>query len=636
MNIPIQSIKKKKSFKMPHSYVIIFMILILASLMTYFIPAGEYGRYKNELGKMVVDGSVFNWIKQSPVPIWDIPLYIIKSLNKQSEIIFALIVIGGSLEVIISTEMFYAFCNKLSKASAGKEKLFIPAFVLLFAIIGITQSTNKFIGFAPLGVMLAITLGYDAIVGVAIVLLGIGVGFSTGILAPTTAVAQEIAGLPAYSGMGLRIVSFIVFYLITTAYILRYGEKIRKDPTKSVVYGCEGLKEFNVKDVDIEIQKKHYAVLIVVLGAFSVLMYGCIKFGWGLSENAVLFIWMAILGGFAYGYSPSEIAKNFVKGSKAMVSAALVVGLGATVAAILNEGKVLDTVGHACGHHMQGPSIVGAALALKEVLKDHPFKVVVYGTPAEETIGGKLKMVKEGCFKDIDVAMMMHGGPETTTDVKSLALSKFKVIFNGKSALDALILSFQGIEFMREHVIDDVRMHYTILSAGGTAANVVPAQAIGSFYVRSYNRDYLNDVVRRFKNVMNGAALTTDTSCEIITEKEIDNKIPVLSLNDIVMENAKLVNAPTIRPPRQKTGSTDFGSVMYKVPGTCIRVAFVEEGTSSHSEEYLKAGKSDKAHNAILLAAKILADSSYDLISNKELFNEVKEEFIKAKEAAKR
>ena len=344
MNIPIQSIKKKKSFKMPHSYVIIFMILILASLMTYFIPAGEYGRYKNELGKMVVDGSVFNWIKQSPVPIWDIPLYIVKSLNKQSEIIFALIVIGGSLEVIISTEMFHAFCNKLSKASAGKEKLFIPAFVLLFAIIGITQSTNKFIGFAPLGVMLAITLGYDAIVGVAIVLLGIGVGFSTGILAPTTAVAQEIAGLPAYSGMGLRIVSFIVFYLITTAYILRYGEKIRKDPTKSVVYGCEGLKEFNVKDVDVAIQKKHYFVLIVVLVSFSILMYGCIKFGWGLSENAVLFVWMAILGGFAYGYSPSEIAKNFVKGSKAMVSAALVVGLGATVAAILNEGKVLDTV----------------------------------------------------------------------------------------------------------------------------------------------------------------------------------------------------------------------------------------------------------------------------------------------------
>lgn len=344
MTTQVENVKKKKSFKMPHSYVIIFMILILASLMTYVIPAGEYGRYKNELGKMVVDGSVFNFIKQSPVPIWYIPLHIVKSLNKQSEIIFALLVIGGSLEVIISTGMFHAFCNKLSKASAGKEKLFIPAFVLLFAVIGITQSTNKFIGFAPLGVMLAITLGYDAIVGVAIVLLGIGVGFSTGILAPTTAVAQQIAGLPAYSGMGLRIVSFVVFYIITTIYILRYGEKVRKDPTKSVVYGSEGLKEFNLKDVEIEIKKKHYAVLAVVLVSFGVLMYGCIKFGWGLTENAVLFMWMAILGGFVYGYCASDIAKNFVKGSKAMVSAALVVGLGATVATILNEGKILDTV----------------------------------------------------------------------------------------------------------------------------------------------------------------------------------------------------------------------------------------------------------------------------------------------------
>ncbi|BDR73762.1 amidohydrolase [Clostridium tetani] len=323
-------------------------------------------------------------------------------------------------------------------------------------------------------------------------------------------------------------------------------------------------------------------------------------------------------------------------------------GTGGPSIGLLCEYDALANIGHACGHHMQGPAILGAALALKEVVKDQPFKVVVYGTPAEESIGGKLQMVKEGCFKDIDVAMMMHGGPETTTDVKSLAMSKFKVIFNGKSAhaalkpengksaLDALILSFQGIEFMREHVVDDVRMHYTILSAGGTAANVVPAQAIGSFYVRSYNRDYLNDVIRRFKNVMKGAALMTDTEYEIITEKEIDNKIPVLSLNDIVMENAKLVNAPTIRPPRQKTGSTDFGSVMYQVPGTCIRIAFVEEGTSSHSEEYLKAGKTDEAHNAIMLSAKILADSAYDLISNKELFDEVKEEFIRAKEAAKK
>ena len=100
--------------------------------------------------------------------------------------------------------------------------------LLIFAIIGITQSTNKFIGFAPLGVMLAATLGYDAIVGVAIVLLGVGIGFSTGILAPTTAVAQEIAELPAYSGMWLRIVSFILFYLLTAAYIIHYGEKCKK------------------------------------------------------------------------------------------------------------------------------------------------------------------------------------------------------------------------------------------------------------------------------------------------------------------------------------------------------------------------------------------------------------------------
>lgn len=343
MNKMTEKIKKNK-FKMPHSYVIIFTILILASLMTYIIPAGEYERIENKAGQMIVNADVFNYLESSSVPIWRIPTIIVESMIKRSEIIFAVLIIGGALEVIISTGMFHAFSNRISKMFAGKEKLLIPGFVLLFAVIGITQSTNKFIGFAPLGVMLAHTLGYDAVVGVAIVLLGVGIGFSTGILAPTTAVAQEIAGLPAYSGMWLRILSFIIFYIVTTIYIVLYGEKIKKDPTKSAVYGVEGIQEFDFKDAEIAIEKKHYSVLAVVVASFSILMYGCVKHGWGLKENAVLFIWMSILGGFAYGYSPSTIAKKFVVGAKGMVQASLIVGLGASVTGVLSEGKVLDTV----------------------------------------------------------------------------------------------------------------------------------------------------------------------------------------------------------------------------------------------------------------------------------------------------
>ena len=195
---------EKKKFKMPHSYVIIFMLLIFVSIMTYLIPAHEYDREKNEAGNTTVIVESYHEVEGEPVPVWKIPNFVMKGLSKQADIIFPLIVIAGCLEVILSTGMFHAYCGKMAMKCKGKEKIFIPAILLIFAFIGITQSTNKFIGFAPLGVMLAATLGYDAIVGVAIVLLGVGIGFSTGILAPTTAVAQDLAELPAYSGMKFR------------------------------------------------------------------------------------------------------------------------------------------------------------------------------------------------------------------------------------------------------------------------------------------------------------------------------------------------------------------------------------------------------------------------------------------------
>ncbi|MGL4864860.1 MAG: M20 family metallopeptidase [Cetobacterium sp.] len=314
---------------------------------------------------------------------------------------------------------------------------------------------------------------------------------------------------------------------------------------------------------------------------------------------------------------------------------------------LLCEYDALEGMGHGCAHHLQGPSIIGAALSLKEILKEKNYKIVVYGTPAEETIGAKVKMLQEGCFQDIDVALMMHGAPDTTTDVKSLALSNFTIKFHGvsshaalapekgRSALDGLILLFQGIEFLREHMREDVKIHYTITNAGGPA-NVVPKYAEAKVSIRSYDRFYLNHIIERFSKVVQGASLMTETEYEIIETKRLNNKIPVLELNQILMDNAKLVNAPRLSPPREKTGSTDFGNVMYQVPGSCIRVAFVPKGTTSHSDEFLCAGKSEEAHDAIIFGAKILAGTAYDLIQNEELFRKVKEEFKANKEKSEK
>ncbi|SHI90985.1 amidohydrolase [Dethiosulfatibacter aminovorans DSM 17477] len=313
-------------------------------------------------------------------------------------------------------------------------------------------------------------------------------------------------------------------------------------------------------------------------------------------------------------------------------------GIGGPSIGLLCEYDALEGIGHACGHHMQGPAIVYAASAIKEMMKESNYRLVIYGTPAEETFGGKLNMLKYGCFQDIDVALMMHAGPTTTTDIRSLAMDRFLVEFkgisshaalkaeDGRSALDGILMLANGIEYLREHVRDDVRIHYSIINGGGPP-NVVPKYASAEFVLRSYNREYLDTVVERFKKIVKGAALMTETECELTIKKTLDNKVPVIGLNDLLIDNAKEFDAPCIRPPREKTGSTDFGNVMHVMPGSCIRVAFVPEGTSSHSEEYIKAGKTEKAHDATVLASKILAGSVTDMIIKPELLAEFKREF---------
>lgn len=317
-------------------------------------------------------------------------------------------------------------------------------------------------------------------------------------------------------------------------------------------------------------------------------------------------------------------------------------GVGGPNIGLLCEYDALY-MGHACAHHMQGPAILGAAVAIKELYKDKPYKLTVYGTPAEEGGGGKIKMINEGYIKELDVALMMHGGPATQVDVKSLAASSIKVIYHGKSshaalkpeqgrsALDALLLTFHAVEFLREHVLEDTRMHYTVVDAGGPN-NVVPKTAAGSFSLRSYNSSYLKSVIERFEDIVKGAALMTGTTYEIIREKDLDSKVPVYSLNDVIMDNAKLINAPNIKSAREKTGSSDFGNVTYIVPGSCIRIAFVDESASSHSQEFLDEGKTKRGHEAVINAAKILAGTAFDLIDNTDLLFNVKQEFSNRKD----
>jgi uncharacterized ion transporter superfamily protein YfcC len=337
----------KKKFEFPHTYVIIFALIVFAVLLTWIVPSGQFPRIKDPTsGKITIVADQFAFIKNTPVSFLDIPFKIVAALNKSSSIIFLVLIVGGTFNVIIKTGMFQALTSKVTKIFAHKEEMLIPAFTTIFAIACMSMGVNTFIGFAPVAIILARSMGYDAIVGISMVALGGAIGFSTGSFNPfTTGVAQALAGLPMFSGVGYRIFCLVVFLIVTNIYIIMYAKKIKKNPELSVVYDLEQLENNpnNRNDVMPEIEKKHYLVLAIVVVLFGVLIYGGSAWHWKLNQSAGLFIWMAILTGLAYGFSPSIIAKEFVAGAKGLVFGALIIGIARTISIILDDGKILDT-----------------------------------------------------------------------------------------------------------------------------------------------------------------------------------------------------------------------------------------------------------------------------------------------------
>ena len=337
----------KKKFVFPNTYVIIILMMIVAVLLTWIIPSGEFERVKDEVSKQsIIIPGTFKYIENNPISLFKIPVYIMKGLAKASDIVFLVIIVGGAFNIIIETGMFQSFAGRLTKIFSNKEVLIIPVFSTIFALACTTMGVNTFIGFAPIAVIIARSIGYDAIVGVSMVALGGAIGFSTGTFNPfTTGVAQSLAGLPIFSGLGYRFVCLVVFLIVTNIYIIWYAKKIKANPESSVVYEMEQENkkiEVSEKQHD-KIEGRHYLVLLIVIACFVLLVYGSQNWKWKLQENAAMFLWMGVLSGFAYGFGPSKIAEEFTKGAKKLVYGALMIGMANGISLILTDGKILDT-----------------------------------------------------------------------------------------------------------------------------------------------------------------------------------------------------------------------------------------------------------------------------------------------------
>lgn len=366
---------KKPRFTMPHTYVILFTIILIAAAATYIVPAGQFEKVINEAtGRSVVDPNSFQLVEQVPISFFDVFKSVPNGMKAGSSIIFFIFIVGGAFEMLTDTGAIEAGINRTVKNLSGRESLMIPVFVFIFALGGATFGmAEETLIFVPIGIMLARKMGYDALVGTGMVTLGAAVGFNSGFLNPfTVGVAQGIAELPLFSGMGLRIAAYCVFYVITVLFLMRYAKRVKTAPESSIVYDLENHErgqKVNMSKMR-DMNGKDALVLGILLGGLLFIAFGVMKFGWYITEIAAAFIIIGILGGFVGGRSPNQLAESFVKGAKGLVFGALVVGVARGILVVLQDGQIIDTMIYSLSNLIQGlpSSITALGMFLTQVI----------------------------------------------------------------------------------------------------------------------------------------------------------------------------------------------------------------------------------------------------------------------------
>jgi amidohydrolase len=311
---------------------------------------------------------------------------------------------------------------------------------------------------------------------------------------------------------------------------------------------------------------------------------------------------------------------------------------GPTIA-YLSEYDALPGVGHGCGHNMIGTMSAGAGVLLSKLVDEVGGRVVVLGTPAEETNGAKVPMAEQGIFDDIDVAMILHPADESYESGDSLAMDAIQFTYSGQSshaaaspekginALDAVIQLFNGINALRQHVTSDVRIH-GIIKEGGVAANIVPDKAVAQFYVRASNRSYLDEVVQKVKNIAHGAALVTGAEVEITNyELSYDNMVTNQTLSELFTENLLATGVKKVLKAKGSYGSIDMGNVSHVVPAIHPYIGLDSPGLVAHTKEFADITITENSHQVLSKGALALASTGYQLLTDKELFEKAVNEF---------
>ena len=337
--------RTKKKWQFPHEFLIVLGLTVLACILTYVIPAGVYERVTLESGSSVVNPESFQFVENTPVPLWRIPMAVVEGFYNARQLIFAILIFTGAMQIIMSTGTIQALTSTVIRKSGKKQTLAIVIIMAVIAVLSSPMGYNPFIAFVPMILALAVQMGYDTMTGIAMITLAAAMGPNAGMLNPsTTGLGNELAGLPTFYGFGYRLIGFALMTAASIVYVIRYANRVKADPTKSLVYNIPQSVRKEDKVEDLKLSKRQIAVLVVVVAGMAILIYGCTALSWGFQEMSAFFLVFGPVGGLVYGMGANEICNRFVDGCRIVTRAVILIGLAYSISVILSAGSILDTV----------------------------------------------------------------------------------------------------------------------------------------------------------------------------------------------------------------------------------------------------------------------------------------------------
>lgn len=333
----------------PHVYTTLFIIIIFAALATWVIPSGEFERAVIESSGSFIIPETYHPTDSNPFGVMQTLSAVYNGMLTSANTVFFIFIAFASINVMVSTGAFHALIARLlSMFTEHKQILVIPLFIFL---IGMASSTiavfEEMFPFVPLFVAVAVSMKYDALVGMSIVALGIGLGYSGSCLNPfTIGIAQNLADLPPFSGAAYRFFCHIVMVIVASGYVMIYAIRVSHYPKRSLLYGHKSQvadihkKVFHEHSMSI----RHGLVLVILFIGIITIVFGVMDYGWYFEQLSAVYLIMAISSGLVMGWTPDKISHKWAEGAAEITSTCLKIALAKGIILILGEARILDTL----------------------------------------------------------------------------------------------------------------------------------------------------------------------------------------------------------------------------------------------------------------------------------------------------